>query len=76
MKTPIDKFVKNWQTGNGVQRVIDNEGTIVNEHYNPDGGISVDWISAEWLEKEGLLDEKNKLQRKEGEHIHVFFKEH
>ena len=56
------------------KRVIDNEGTIVNEHYNPDGGISVDWISAEWLEKEGLLDEKNKLQRKEGEHIHVFFK--
>lgn len=42
MKTPIDKFVKNWQTGNGVKRVIDNEGTIVNEHYNPDGGISVD----------------------------------
>ena len=38
------------------------------------GGISVEWISAEWLEKEGLLDEKNKLQRKEGEHIHVFFK--
>jgi len=41
---------------NGVQRVIDNKGTIVNEHYNPHGGISVDWISAEWLEKEGLLD--------------------
>ena len=53
MKTPIDKFVKNRQTGNGVQRVIDNEGTIVNEQYNSDSGISVDWISAEWLEKEG-----------------------
>ena len=47
MGIDIKKFVKNWQTGNGVQRVIDNEGTIVNEHYNPDGGISVDCISAE-----------------------------
>ena len=74
MKTPIDKFVKNWQTGNGVQRVIDNEGTIVKNTITLMDGISVDWISAEWLEKEGLLDEKNKLQRKEGEHIHVFFK--
>ena len=74
MKVPIKKFVNNWQSGDGVQRVIDNKGTIIDEHYDPNGGISVDWISAEWLEKEGLLDEKNKLQRREGEHIHVFFK--
>ena len=74
MKIPIKKFVNNWQTGDGVQRVIDNKGTIIAEFFNPNGGISVDWISSEWLEKEGLLDEKNKLQRKEGEHIHVFFK--
>ena len=38
----INKFVKNWQTGNGDQREIDNEGTIVNNHYNPGGGTSVD----------------------------------
>ena len=74
MKIPIKKFVNNWQTGDGVQRVIDNKGTIIAEFFNPNGGISVDWVSSEWLEKEGLLDEKHKLQRKEGEHIHVFFK--
>ena len=53
---------KFWQTQNGVQRLIDNEGTIVNEHYNPDGGISIYTFKdkPEWLEKEGLLDEKNK----------------
>ena len=38
----INKFVKNWQTGNGDQRVIDNEGTIVNNRRNPGGGTSVD----------------------------------
>ena len=66
--------MNNWQTGNGVQRVIDNKGTIIAEFFNPNGGISVDWVSSEWLEKEGVLNEKDKLQRKEGEHIHVFFK--
>ena len=75
MKIPIKKFENNWQIGNGAQRVIDNKGTIIAKFFNPNGGISVDWVSSEWLEKEGVLNEKDKLQHKEGEHIHVFFKE-
>ena len=43
MKIPIKKFVNNWQTGDGVQRVIDNKGTIVNEYFNPDSVVLV-WI--------------------------------
>ena len=74
MKIPIYKFVMNWQTGHGVQWATDNEGTIVIEHYNPDGGIRVDWINAQWLEKEGLLDDKYTLQHKEDKHVYAFFK--
>ena len=39
----IKKFVENWQTGNGVQRMIDNEGAIVNDYFNPDSVVLV-WI--------------------------------
>ena len=74
MKIGINKFVNNWQSGDGVQRVIDNDGTIIDEHYDPNGGISVDWISAEWLQRQGKLTEKEKLQRRKGEHIHVFLR--
>ena len=73
-KIPIEIFCKNWESGNGVQCLIDNKGTVIEVHFNPNGGISVDWISAEWLEKQNKLSKNEKLTPKEGQHVHVFFK--
>jgi hypothetical protein len=49
----LEKFVKNWQRGDGRTRVINSEGEIVAEHYDPSGGDSIDFVSAEWAIKQG-----------------------
>ena len=49
----LEVFVKNWQRGDGRTRVINLEGEIVAEHFDPSGGDSIDFVSAEWAIKQG-----------------------
>jgi hypothetical protein len=46
--------IKTIQKGNGLIRVIDENGEIIKEHEVD--GISIDFISAKWLIKIGELE--------------------
>ena len=50
----IKAFLKRWNQGEGRFRVIDDNGTVIKDYYDPYGGVSVDWISAEWALKKGI----------------------
>ena len=50
----ISAFLKSWNQGEGRFRVIDDNGTVIKDYYDPYGGVSVDWISAEWALKKGI----------------------
>ena len=47
----IDQFIKKWNMGEGCTRIINNEGKVIFEIYDPSGGVSVDWVSAEYVIK-------------------------
>ena len=49
----IKAFLKRWNQGEGRSRIIDDQGSVISDNYDPYGGVSVDWISAEWAIKEG-----------------------
>lgn len=49
----ISAFLKRWNQGEGRSRIIDDQGSVISDNYDPYGGVSVDWISAEWAIKEG-----------------------
>ena len=49
----IKAFLKRWNQGEGRSRIIDDQGSVIRDNYDPYGGVSVDWISAEWAIKEG-----------------------
>ncbi|MGC6421648.1 MAG: hypothetical protein ACON47_10690 [Flavobacteriaceae bacterium] len=42
----IEQFIKKWNMGEGCTRIINDEGKVVFEMYDPYGGTSVDWVSA------------------------------
>lgn len=46
-------FLNSWNRGKGRTRVIDKEGNVIREHYNPYGGISIDFRSVDIAIKEG-----------------------
>jgi hypothetical protein len=50
----ISEFLKKWKIGEGRTRIINDEGKVIFEIYDPYGGTSVDWVSAEWIIKEGV----------------------
>ena len=50
----IKAFLKRWNQGEGRFRVIDDNGTVILDHYDPYGGVSVDWISGVWAQKQGM----------------------
>ena len=50
----IKAFLKRWNQGEGRFRVIDDNGTVILDYYDPYGGVSVDWISGVWAEKQGM----------------------
>ena len=47
----IRTFVKKRHQGEGRTRVIDKDGKVIVEKYDDYGGISKDWVSAEWKKK-------------------------
>ena len=49
----IKKFVKQRYKGEGRTRVIDKDGKVIVEQYDDYGGLSIDWVSAEWKKKKG-----------------------
>lgn len=49
----ISAFLKRWNQGEGRSRIIDDHGSVISDNYDPYGGVSVDWISAQWAIKEG-----------------------
>lgn len=51
----IKAFLKRWNQGEGRFRVIDHNGTIIKDHCEAFGGVSVDWISGKWAEKQGMV---------------------
>ena len=50
----LEKFVKNRQMGEGRTRVINAKGEVIAEHFDDYGGISIDFVSAEWCIKNGI----------------------
>lgn len=46
-------FLNSWNRGKGRTRVIDKEGNVIREHYNPYGGTSIDFRSVDIAIKEG-----------------------
>ena len=54
----ISQFVKKWNMGEGCTRIINDEGKVIFEIYDPHGGTSVDWVSAEYAIKQGMKLEK------------------
>ena len=49
----IRTFVKKRHQGEGRTRLIDKNGKVIEEEYDDYGGISIDWVSAEWKKKKG-----------------------
>ena len=49
----LEKFIKNRQMGESRTRVINAEGEVITD-FDDYGGISIDWISAKWILKEGV----------------------
>ena len=49
----IRTFVKKRHQGEGRTRVIDKDGKVIVEKYDDYGGVSIDWVSAEWKKKKG-----------------------
>ena len=49
----IRTFVKKRHQGEGRTRVIDKDGKVIVEKYDDYGGVSIDWVSAEWNKKKG-----------------------
>ena len=47
----IRNFVKQTNKTLQVTRVNDHNGKVIEEHFSDDGGISIDFISAEWALK-------------------------
>ena len=54
----IEQFIKKWNMGEGCTRIINDEGKVVFEIYDPYGSTSVDWVSAEYAIKQGMKQEK------------------
>ena len=50
----ISQFIKKWKMGERCTRIINDEGKVIFEIYDPYSGFSVDWVSAEWIIKEGV----------------------
>lgn len=46
-------FLNSLNKGKGRTRVIDKEGKVIREHYNPYGGLSIDFRSVDVEIKEG-----------------------
>ena len=47
-------LVKSYNKGEGIIRVIDENGKVIREHFTKTGS-SIDFISAKWLVKTGEL---------------------
>ena len=58
----ISLFLKKWNMGEGRTRVFNQKGEMIFEKYDPDGGTSVDWISAEWAIENGHINDSDKEQ--------------
>jgi len=50
----LASFLNSWNKGKGKIRVIDREGKVIREHYNPYGGISIDFRSVDVAIIEGV----------------------
>ena len=47
-------LVKSYNKGEGIIRVIDENGKVIREHFTKTGS-SIDFVSAKWLVKTGEL---------------------
>ena len=47
----IEQFIRKRQLGEGRGRVFDANGDLLSEHYDKNGGISLDFVSVEWCIK-------------------------
>ena len=55
----LEKYVRMFSAGDGMVRVIDREGNVIEKHLNPTGGNPIDFISAEYAQSQGkILKEK------------------
>ena len=50
----LNDFVKSFNKGEGIIRVIDQNGKVIREHFTKTGS-SIDFVSAKWLVKTGEL---------------------
>ena len=50
----LEHFIKKRQLGEGITRVYDKNGDLIEEHFDEYGGISIDFVSAEWCIKNGI----------------------
>lgn len=60
----IEEFIRKRQMGDGRVRVFDENGDLKDEHFREYGGISIDFLSAEWCIKNGKTLEKVKFDPK------------
>ncbi len=54
----LEKYVKMFSAGDGMVRVIDREGNVIEKHLNPTGGNPIDFISAEYAKSQGKILKK------------------
>ena len=57
----IEQFIRKRQLGEGRVRVFDANGDLLSEHYDKNGGISLEFVSAEWCIKNGIPLKKEKF---------------
>lgn len=56
----IEQFLAKWNAVEGRTRIISDSGNILHESYDPYGGLSVDYVSAELAINKGHKFNKEK----------------
>ena len=54
----LEKYVRMFSAGDGMVRVIDPEGNVIVKKFRPDGGTPIDFVSAEYAQKQGKILKK------------------
>ena len=58
----LEKYVRMFSAGDGMVRVIDPEGNVIVKVFRPDGGTPIDFVSAEYAQKQGKILKKKKKE--------------
>ncbi|MEK9609679.1 MAG: hypothetical protein VW058_08435 [Flavobacteriaceae bacterium] len=58
----LEKYVRMFSAGDGMVRVIDPEGNVIEKHLNPTGGNPIDFISAEYAQSQGKIQKKKERE--------------